>query len=46
MLDIDKVVDRLTHNRNIKKLLEVHETRTASVALRKKWHDKQKTIIT
>ena len=42
MLDIDKVAHKLTHSRNLRKLLEVHETRTASIALRKKWHDKQK----
>ena len=35
MLDIDKVVNRLTHYKKLKKLLEVHETRTSSIALRK-----------
>ena len=41
MLDIDKVANRLHHYKHIKKLLEAHETRTASIALRKKWYDKQ-----
>jgi len=41
MLDIDKVANRLHHYKHIKKLLEAHETRTASISLRKKWYDKQ-----
>ena len=42
MLDIDKVINRLHHYKQLKKRLEAHETRTASIALRKKWYDKQK----
>ena len=42
MLDIDKVANRLHHYKNLKNILEAHETRTASIALRKKWYDKQK----
>ena len=41
MIDIDKVANRLHHYRNLKKMLEAHETRTASIALRKKWYAKQ-----
>ena len=35
MLDIDKVVNRLQHYKHLGKLLEAHETRSASIALRK-----------
>ena len=42
MIDIDKVANRLHHYKHLKKILEAHETRTASIALRKKWYDKQK----
>jgi hypothetical protein len=41
MIDIDKVANRLHHYKYIKKLLEAHETRTASISLRKKWIAKQ-----
>ena len=42
MLDIDKVVNRLQHYKQLKKLLEAHETRSASIALRKKWYERQR----
>ena len=42
MLDMDKVANRLHHYKNLKKALEAHETRTASIALRKKWYEKQR----
>ena len=42
MLDIDNVVNRLRHYEHLKKLLEAHETRSASIALRKKWYDRQR----
>ena len=42
MLDIDKVVTRLQHYKHLKKLLEAHETRSASIALRKKWYERQR----
>ena len=42
MLDIDKVVNRLQHYTHLKKFLEAHETRSASIALRKKWYDRQR----
>ena len=42
MMDIDKVANRLNHYKHLKKILEAHETRTTSIALRKKWYDKQK----
>ena len=42
MLDIDKVVNRLQHYKHLKKLLEVHETRSALIALRKKWYERQR----
>ena len=42
MIDIDKVVNRLQHYKHFKKNLEAHKTRSASIALRKKWYDKQK----
>ena len=42
MLDIDKVVNRLQHYKHHKKLLEAHETRSASIALRKKWYERQR----
>ena len=41
MIDIDKVANRLHHYKHLKKLLEAHETRTASISLRKKWYAKQ-----
>ena len=41
MIDIDKVANRLHHYKHLKKVLEAHETRTASIALRKKWYGKQ-----
>ena len=41
MLDIDKVVNRLQHYKYLKHILELHETRTASISLRKKWYEKQ-----
>ena len=42
MLDIDKVANRLQHYKHLKKLLEAHETRSASIALRKKWYERQR----
>ena len=42
MLDIDKVVNRLQHYKHLKKILEAHETRSASIALRKKWYERQR----
>jgi hypothetical protein len=42
MLDIDKVVNRLQHYKQLKKFLEAHETRSASIALRKKWYERQR----
>ena len=42
MLDIDKVVNRLQHYKHLKKLLEAHETRSASIALGKKWYERQR----
>jgi hypothetical protein len=42
MLDIDKVVNRLQHYKHLKKFLEAHETRSASIALRKKWYERQR----
>ena len=42
MIDIDKVANRLHHYKHLKKILEAHETRTASIALRKKWYEKQR----
>ena len=42
MIDIDKVANRLNHYKHLKKSLEAHETRTASIALRKKWYEKQR----
>ena len=42
MLDIDKVANRLHHYKHLKKILEAHETRTASIALRKTWYGKQR----
>ena len=41
MMDIDKVANRLNHYKHLKNILEAHETRTASIALRKKWYGKQ-----
>ena len=41
MLDIDKVVNRLQHYKHLKKILEAHETGSASIALRKKWYTRQ-----
>ncbi len=41
MIDIDKVANRLHHYKHLKKMLEAHETRTASISLQKKWHTKQ-----
>ena len=35
MLDIDKVVNRLQHYKHLKKILETHETRSASIAFKK-----------
>ena len=42
MIDIDKVANRLHHYKHLKKILEAHETRSASIALRKKWYEKHK----
>ena len=42
MVDVDKVANRLHHYQNLEKLLKVHETKTASIALRKKWYEKQR----
>ena len=42
MIDIDKVANRLQHYKHLKKILEAHETRSASIALRKKWYEKQR----
>ena len=42
MIDIDKVANRLHHYKHLKKILKAHETRSASIALRKKWYEKQK----
>ncbi len=42
MIDIDRIASRLNHYKNIKNILEAHETRTASIALRKKWYEKQR----
>ena len=42
MLGIDKVVNRLQHYKHLKKLLEAHEARSASIALRKKWYERQR----
>ena len=35
MIDIDKVANRLNHYKHLKNILEAHETRTASIALRR-----------
>ena len=42
MIDIDKVANRLQSYKQLQKLLDAHETRTESIALRKKWIQKQK----
>ena len=42
MLDIDKVVNRSQHYKHFKKPLEAHEARSASIALRKKWYERQR----
>lgn len=42
MIDIYKVANRLNHYKHLKQMLESHETRSPSIALRKKWYDKQK----
>ena len=42
MIDIDKVVNRLQHYKHFKKVLEAHETRSASIALTKKWYERQR----
>jgi hypothetical protein len=42
MIDIDRVANRLNHYKNLKKILDAHETKTSSIALRKNWIDKQK----
>ena len=41
MIDIDKVANRLQHYKHLKKRLEAHEVRTASLSLREKWSAKQ-----
>ena len=41
MIDIDKVANRLQHYNHLKMFSEAHETRTASIALRKKWYARQ-----
>ena len=42
MIDLDKIANRLTHYKHMKKLLEANETRTALIAMRKKLYDSQK----
>ena len=42
MIEIDKVANRLRHYKNLKKILEAHETREASIALRKRFYERQR----
>ena len=42
MIDIDKVANRLQSYKQLQKLLDAHETKTDSIALRKKWIQRQK----
>ena len=42
MIEIDKVANRLRHYKNLKKILEAHETREASIALRRRFYERQR----
>ena len=42
MIGIDRIANRLNHYKHLNKILEAHETKSASLALRKKWYEKQK----
>ena len=42
MIEIDKVANRLRHYKSLKKILEAHETREASIALRKRFYERQR----
>ena len=42
MIEIDKVANRLRHYKNLKKISEAHETREASIALRKRFYERQR----
>ena len=42
MIEIDKVANRLRHYKKLKKILEAHETREASIALRKRFYERQR----
>ena len=38
-IDIDKEANILDHSKHLEKMLEAPETRTASIAMKKKWHE-------
>ena len=46
MLDTDKVVNTLQHYQHLKKFLEAHGTRSASIALRKNGMKDKDRVIT
>ena len=42
MIEIDKVANRLRHYSKLRNILEAHETREASIALRKRFYERQR----